>query len=78
MNSWYCTHTAAFGGFFCSCDFVDHPFLVLRGLCKDSYLDQTYLPQNSPQDGQTTFYGNRKSIARFFQNDGRWKIETYV
>ena len=59
MNSWYCTHTAAFGGFFCSCDFVDHPFLVLRGLCKDSYLDQTYLPQNSPQDGQTTFYGNR-------------------
>ena len=78
MINWYCEHTAAFGGFFCSCDFVKHPFLTLRGLCKDSNLDQTYLPQNSPLDGETTFYGNRKSVARFFKDENQWKIETHV
>ena len=74
----YCTHTAAEGGFYCSCYFPKHPFLTLRGLCKDSYLDQTYLPQNSPKDGETTFYGNRKSSARFLKDDIQWKIETFV
>ena len=66
------------GGFYCSCDFSELPFLTLRGLCQDSNLDQTYLPQNSPLDGETTFYGNTKAIARFLRGDNQWKIETHV
>ena len=79
MINWRCLQTAGYGGFYCSCDFgVKHPFLTLRGLCKDSYLDQTYLPQNSPLDGETTFYGNTKSFASFQRDDSQWKIETNV
>ena len=73
-----CQYTGGMGGFYCTCDFADHPFLTLRGLCKSSNLDQTYLPQNSPLDGETTYYGNRKSIARFKKEDFQWKIDTFV
>ena len=54
--------------FSCSCDFPKLPFLTLRGRCKDSFLDHTYLPQNNPLDGETTFYGTSKTIARFLKH----------
>ena len=76
MANWYCLHTG--GGWRCSCSFIKEPFLMLRGLCKDSRMDQTYLPQNSPVDGETTYYGNRKSFAKFLKADNQWKLETYV
>ena len=52
MGNHFCTEEGGFGGFYCSCQFPKPPFLTLRGLCEDSYLDQTYLPQNSPVDGE--------------------------
>ena len=69
MANHFCTEEGALGGFYCSCQFPEHPFLTLRGLCEDSYLDQTYLSQNSPVDGETTFYGNRISVARYLKED---------
>ena len=74
--NWYCIHTG--GGWRCSCSFVKPPFLTLRGLCLDSRIDQTWMPYNSPLDGETTYYGNRKSFARFLKADNQWKLETYV
>ena len=76
MANWYCLHTG--GGWRCSCDFIEHPFLTLRGLCKDSYIDQTFISQNSPIDGETTYYGNRKSFAKFLKADNQWRMDTYV
>ena len=64
------------GGWYCSCDFPKHPFLTLRGRCKGSHLDSTYLPQNSPLDGQTTYYGNAKTIARYMRDENQWKMES--
>ena len=78
LGNWYCENTSLGGGLFCSCQFPEYPFLTMRGLCKDPFLDQTYLPQNSPLDGETTFYGNRKSVARFMKEDFEWRIETNV
>ena len=78
MVNYVCHNTGGLGGFYCSCHFPEHPFLTLRGLCKDSNLDQTYLPQNHPLDGETTYYGNRISFARFLKDDIQWKIETHV
>ena len=64
-------------GWHCTCDFQDeHPFLKLRGLCKDSLLDKTYLPQNSPSNGETTYYGDYKTIARYLRDDNQWRMET--
>ena len=77
MANWYCLHTG--GGWRCSCHFEhEHPFLTLRGLCKDSYIDQTFISQNSPIDGETTYYGNRKSFAKFLKADNQWRMDTYV
>ena len=78
MVNYFCINTGGLGGFYCSCDFVEHPFLTLRGLCKDSYLDQTYLPQNGPVDGETTYYGNRISFAKFLKDELQWRIATSV
>ena len=64
-------------GWHCTCDFQDeHPFLKLRGLCKDTLLDKTYLPQNSPSNGETTYYGDYKTIARYLRDDNQWRMET--
>ena len=74
-----CSTVGATGGargWYCVCHFPKHPFLTLRGRCKDSFLDETYLPQNSPLDGETTFYGNTKTIARFLREDNRWRVES--
>ena len=74
--SYKCSSTGGQGGWYCSCYFLKHPFLRLRGRCKDSFLDKTYLPQNSPLDGETTFYGTAKTIARFRRDDNQWKMES--
>ena len=59
--------------------FTEHPFLSLRGLCKDSYLDQIYLPQNSPINGETTFYGTIGTYVGFQKDKNQWKMnETLV
>ena len=63
-------------GWYCSCDFPEHPFLKMRGLCKDSLLDKTYLPQNSPLIGETTYYGNLQTVARYLRDENQWKMET--
>ena len=77
LINFYCTYTSAERrGFYCSCDLPEQPFLTLRGLCRDSYLDQLYLPQNSPLDAETTFYGNRISVARFLKEESQWKIKS--
>ena len=65
LGNCYCENTSLGGGLFCSCHFPEYPFLTMRGLCKDSFLDQTYLPQNSPLDGETTFYGNVFSLLHW-------------
>ena len=74
--SYKCSSTGGQGGWYCSCYFSKHPFLTLRGRCKDSFLDKTYLPQNSPLDGETTFYGNAKTTARFLRDENQWKMES--
>ena len=60
--------------FFCPCFFSVHPHLMLRGLCPDSHIDQSYLARNDPLTGFLTFYGTHKTIATF---DGKkWKMLT--
>ena len=73
-----CHQTAGMGGWYCACHFPERPFLTLRGLCKDSHIDQTYLPQNHPLDGRTTYYGNTKSYARFDAKDNQWTLKTFL
>ena len=73
-----CHQTAGMGGWYCACHFPERPILTLRGLCKDSHIDQTYLPQNHPLDGRTTYYGNTKSYARFYAKDNQWTLKTFL
>ena len=75
-SNFECSYTGGAGGLFCACDFSKQPFLKLRGRCKDSFLDWLYLPQNSPWDGQTTYYGNVKTIARFVSDDNQWMMKS--
>ena len=72
--SWTCQQSGGSGGWFCSCQFPQHPFLTLRGLCKDSNIDQTYLPQNNPRTGRITYYGNVKTYTTFLKEDNQWKM----
>ena len=37
-----------------------------------------YQPENSPVDGETTYFGNRKTQARYLRKENQWKMETYV
>ena len=76
--NWPCLQTGGYGGWYCTCHFPDPPFLRLRGLCKDSYIDRIYMPYNSPIDAETTYYGNSLSRARFLKKDNEWKIEALV
>ena len=76
--NWPCLYTGGIGGWYCSCQFPGHFYLTLRGLCKDSHLDQMYQPENSPVDGETTYFGNRKTAARYLREENQWKMETYV
>ena len=73
--SWTCQQTGGSGGWFCACQFPELPFLTLRGLCKDSNIDQTYLPQNNPYTGRITYYGNIKTYSTFLKEDNQWKME---
>ena len=75
--NWYCTETANFGGWYCACYFPGYPYLKLRGLCKHSNVDRMYMPQNSPVGGETAFYGNKKSFARFLKDKRQWRITTH-
>ena len=77
-SNWPCLQTGAYGGWYCTCHFPDPPFLRLRGLCKDSYIDRIYMPYNSPIDAETTYYGNSLTHARFLKEDNEWKIEALV
>ena len=61
---------------FCTCHFHNHPFLRLRGLCKDSHMDLTYQPQNNPTNGDLTYYGNIESSAKFKTENNQWEIKT--
>ena len=71
-----CSYSGGLGGFYCSCDFPQKPFLTLRGKCKGSFLDTTYLPQNTPLDGDTAFYGNQKTIAKYLRAETKWRMES--
>ena len=77
-SNWPCLQTGAYGGWYCTCHFPDPPFLRLRGLCKDSYIDRIYMPYNSPVDAETTYYGNILTHARFLKEDNEWKMEALV
>ena len=76
--SWTCQQTGGSGGWFCACQFPELPFLTLRGLCKDSNIDQTYLPQNNPYTGRITYYGNIKTYSTFLKEDNQWKMEMFL
>ena len=73
-----CVMTTALGGWYCACDFPQHPFLTLRGLCTGSHIDETYLPLNNRLDGGTTYYGVQKTSAIFVKRDNQWKMTTSV
>ena len=74
--NWPCKQTGGSGGWYCSCSFPQQPYLTLRGLCKDSNIDQTYLPKNNPVDGGITYYGNIKAQASYLSKSNKWKMDT--
>ena len=74
--SYKCESKGGQGGWYCSCHFAEQPYLTMRGQCKDSNLDKTYLPQNEPLDGETTFYGTAKTIARYLRDDNQWRMKS--
>ena len=76
--NWQCVQTVAFDGWHCSCHFPAPPFLTLRGLCKDSNIDQTYLPQNSPITGHLDYYGTVKTQAMFLRDEQQWMMKMIV
>ena len=65
-------------GFYCSCHFPERPILSLRGLCKDSHIDQIYMPHNNPLDGELAYYGNSKTRAIFLDGENQWGLEIRV
>ena len=65
------------GGFYCPCQFSQQPYLTMRGLCKDSYIDQDFLPQNHPADGRITFYGTIKTNISRAGNQWNLKMAHY-
>ena len=64
---------------YCSCQFTEErPILSLRGLCKDSHIDQIYMPHNNPLDGELAYYGNSKTRAIFLDGENQWGLEIRV
>ena len=49
-------------------------FLTMRGLCKESNIDQYFVPKNLPRDGQTLFYGISKTMIQYDQENGLWHL----
>ena len=58
----------------CACLFPDLPHLTLRGLCKESKFERTYLPQNFYANGQLMYYGILKSRIEY--KDQGWELTT--
>ena len=76
--NWPCLQTGAYGGWYCTCQFPEPPFLALRGLCPDSHLDRIFMPYNSPHDAETTYYGNRVTVARYLKDANEWTMEALL
>ena len=76
--NWPCLQTGAYGGWYCTCQFPEPPFLALRGLCPDSHLDRIFMPYNSPHDAETTYYGNRVTVARYMKDANEWTMEALL
>ena len=74
VKNWECEVSGGRGGRFCACHFPKRPFLLLRGLCKDSHLDQLYLPRNERVQRTITYYGTVRSTAMF--NGTFWQMKT--
>ena len=74
VKNWECEVSGGRGGRFCACHFPKRPLLLLRGLCKDSHLDQLYLPRNERVQRTITYYGTVRSTAMF--NGTFWQMNT--
>ena len=74
VKNWECQISGGRGGRYCGCQFPARPFLFLRGLCKDSHLDQLYLPRNERVHRAITYYGTVRTVAMF--NGTFWRMET--
>ena len=57
---------------FCTCHFPTRPYLLLRGLCRDSNIDRMYLPQNDPVHGDLTIYGLEDTTIQV--KDKQWTL----
>ena len=74
LGSYSCTVNTKIVFISCPCLFPVRPQLMLRGLCQDSLIDQTYIARNDPDTGFLFFYGSYKTIVSF---DGKkWKMLT--
>ena len=71
--SWYC-NTFGDSVATCTCNFPRRPTLFLRGLCKDSNLDQIFIPQNHLGHGNTFHYGIFKIEVDFSSNIWRMHV----
>ena len=74
VKNWECESLGGRGGRYCGCHFPIRPFLLLRGLCKNSHLDQLYLPRNERVHRTLTYYGTVRTVATF--NGTFWRMET--
>ena len=64
LGSWRCSVDPKRAFIYCPCFFPLRPLLTLRGLCPESYLDQTYLPRNDQTTGFLHHYGLAKTVAK--------------
>ena len=74
VKNWECQISGGRGGRYCGCHFPVRPFLLLRGLCGNSHLDQLYLPRNEKVERTITYYGTVRTVASF--NGTFWQMRT--
>ena len=51
-------------------------YLTVRGLCPSSNIDQNWVPRNKEEDGQTVYYGIRRTLVEYDTSALLWRLST--
>merc|ERR1711892_516799 len=61
----------------CACHQSQEMYLLLRGLCADSNIDQFYVPRNKKRHGSFMLIGVKNTVIEFLTLESVWKLSVF-
>ena len=74
-TDWGCLQSKVGSGkIVCACEHPEQMYLLLRGLCPDSNIDQFYVPRNKPRSGKVNLLGFTNTVIEYEGEMLGWKL----